>query len=388
MSAQRPAFVLRSAGAAALALLLTCSNLGSGDLPAPWSHQPPLAMLPPLEHPDGSRQPDPQRPADGAEARPRTERHRLVDLNFDWDARAEFNLVAARIEIDAGALRLPRPPGRMMREVIGAMLRSADAIASGTPDGAHARDDSPALDPLDRAAPRGALPAPAGGGLGLFTSPAANLYIGLGWYDAATDDGVGSGRRGPKTVHEEELSDEHVLIGEAGLTWALGGARRAGLGRIAAGGWYHAGEFDRHYLGEKERLGGVYILLEQQLWRPTTMASELRGMSFFLQLGREEDLRAAPSPQQSLSAGLAWRGALAGRDADSAGISLWLDQPVNPLHPGDESDRAAVELFYRIQVTPAFTLRPDLQILLEDPGARADDEPPGVVASFRAQIAF
>jgi hypothetical protein len=331
----------------------------------------------------------------------RSQRFRLVSLNLAWDAVAEFDLNPAPVDLSCVAMLAPLQPERLSRAELKAMLLNhalegqPDGRVGGAADVVAPRSRAPDLSSVHApAAPAADLRAAGDRGvIGLFAAPISNLYVGLAWYDSATDDGVASHRRGPKTWRDAELSDEHMVIGEAGIQWSLPGDGDAGSGRIAAGGWYHAEEFDRHYLGEDEHVGGYYLMFEQQLWRPTARLDEPRGMSLFVQVGRVEDLLADPDPQERIGAGLAWRGAVAGRDADAAGISLWLEQPpifgAAAVRAGSEDDRAAVELFYRIQVTPAFSLRPDLQFILDDLGAPANDGlGTDIVAAIRAQIAF
>lgn len=84
--------------------------------------------------------------------------------------------------------------------------------------------------------------------------------------------------------------------------------------------------------------------------------------------------------------GAQWTGALPGRDDDVAGLMA------SYVHFSDEpgagfidDGELAVELFYKAQVTPWFSLKPDLQYIANPGGIGLDD---AWVGTLRAELAF
>jgi porin len=84
-----------------------------------------------------------------------------------------------------------------------------------------------------------------------------------------------------------------------------------------------------------------------------------------------------------LGAGVAWTGAIDGRDADVVGLGVsWVHFSDDAGFDGDSE--TAIEAFYRVQLSPYFSVKPDLQYI-HDPSGSEDD---ALVASVRLELTF
>lgn len=228
-------------------------------------------------------------------------------------------------------------------------------------------------------------PEPSTGAL-LFVAPLQQWYIGAGFFDGSLSAGKATGRLGPKPLFE---GDEFYWIGETGVTWTAiaDSGRWWGAGRVAAGAWHHTGEFARFDGGTDDNTSGAYATLEQQLLRRSDNADDdnfARGLFTFLQLGYgEEEVNPAA---HHVGVGIACKGTFEGRDSDGAGIHFsWID-----LSDADgasfQDDETLIELMYKFQVTPAISVRPDLQFIFNPSGAPDVDD--AVVGAIRIEITF
>lgn len=223
-------------------------------------------------------------------------------------------------------------------------------------------------------------------GVNLFIYPTSCCYLGLGAYDGAGPaDGVPTGSRGPATFFSDSKSDDWFLIGEGGFTWDCCCGCPHG-GRCAAGVWHHTGRFDEFDGSTKDGTTGFYLMAEQTLWKPADCADDEdpRGVAAYLRYGwADADVSEA---HQHLGGGVALTGTFAGRDADAAGVYLsWVDLSDEP-GAGFERDESSIEAYYKIQLTPAVFIQPDLQYFI-DPSGR-DDIDDALVGSVRVQVTF
>lgn len=211
--------------------------------------------------------------------------------------------------------------------------------------------------------------------------PTESSFVSLGVFDgAATVDGVRTGTRGPSTFFSDDLSDDYFLIAEGGLDWEFSGAR---AGRFSLGAWHHTGKFDTFDGGTQSGATGFYALAEQRLWTRDLVAEDSdRGVYAFGQFGwADKDVSEA---EIHLGAGLSTLGTFRTRDDDSAGVYLsWVKLNRDA---GFTDDEFVVELFYRAMVTPAVSLTPDLQIIVNPGGDSGVDT--AIVASIRLEIVF
>lgn len=218
----------------------------------------------------------------------------------------------------------------------------------------------------------------------VFVYPTQQLYLGFGFYDGATAvDGVPTGRRGPKTFFDDELSNDHFLIGEGGFTWeTLAGC---GPGRFAVGGWHHTGTFDTFGGETDEGTEGLYVLLETHLGNPPPFgANEEQGVSAFFQYGYADE--SVSEVKHHVAAGVSAVGAFPGRDDDVAGayVSYVALSDANGAGLGDHE--TVLELFYKFQITPFISVQPDLQILVNPSGR--DDIDDTIIGAVRLELTF
>lgn len=215
-----------------------------------------------------------------------------------------------------------------------------------------------------------------------FVYPTEKWYIGAGFFDGAAGDGVNTGGRGPATFLSDDLSDDSYAVGETGVTFDLGFVKDL---RLAAGVWYHDGDFARWDGGTDSGTIGFYVVSEGVLWqRDGGNEEDERGLSAFVRYGHADD--EVFEIGNALSGGLSLRGTFEGRDYDSAGVWVgWADLSDEP-GAGFAGDEIALEVYYRVSVTPFVHIVPDLQFVF-DPSGR-DDIGDAVVASLRVTIDF
>lgn len=174
------------------------------------------------------------------------------------------------------------------------------------------------------------------------------------------------------------------VIGEGGVAWTCEG--HALPGSIAIGGWHHTGTFDRFDGGSESGTRGIYFVINQTLWQPDGIeVDDARGLAGFLQHGLADGDVSEVS--QHVGAGLTWTGTFPNRDADVAGIGVSWVEFTDSLAAGfDESGEIIVETFYKIQVTPFFSIKPDVQYVHQPGGDEALDD--ALVAGVRCVIDF
>jgi porin len=165
-------------------------------------------------------------------------------------------------------------------------------------------------------------------------------------------------------------------------------------GTVKLGAWLHAGLFaDMRYSSQGGSLAvsgaqplqhrsnfAVYGVIDQMLWRADGGGD--RGLNFFLRAS------AAPIDRNPISfnfdTGLTFKGPIASRLDDMVSVGLAFGR-VSPQAAGREldlvavtgrpmpiRDHEAIELTYLAQLTPNWSLQPDVQYIIH-PGAHAPD---------------
>jgi porin len=224
-------------------------------------------------------------------------------------------------------------------------------------------------------------PDPAVGALG-FIYPDDGWYLGAGIFDGAGQRGVRTGSQGPATVFGPP--GDAFLVGEAGARWDLGPARLPG--RLGAGVWHHTGDFAGFDSRTRSGTTGTYLVLDQQLWlaEPDDPAGR-RGLAAFLQRAWADD---AVSPiAMHVGAGLTWTGPLPARADDVLGLGFTYVHLSDASGAGFGCDyECAIECFYRLSLTPAIHLQPDIQYILHSGGV--PDRPDALVATLRVVVEF
>ena len=208
-------------------------------------------------------------------------------------------------------------------------------------------------------------------GVVLSWSPSGALALTGGIFDGANAvDGVRTGTRGPSSFFSDRLSDDYFGIVEANLRWSQG---RAGVGV-----WHHTGDFERFAGGTKSGTTGFYALAEHRVWSP----DEGRGVDLFAQFGWADDAVSEVSWQ--LGAGAVWVGPCATRSEDALGV--YASHAVLSSAAGFDRDETVFEVFYRWQLTPWATIKPDIQYILHPGGDAGTDD--ALVAGVRFEVSF
>jgi len=215
----------------------------------------------------------------------------------------------------------------------------------------------------------------------VFIYPTDGFYAGAGLYDGSLNEGVPTGSRGPKTFFQDPA--DLFVISEAGVTWGGNGGDLPG--RFAAGGWWHNGTFTRFDGSTDEETGGFYLVFDQTLWLENPDdADDEQGIGLFLQYGyADADVSMI---EHHGGGGLAWTGPIDGRDDEVLGIgvsTVWFsDEPGAGLTDDTET---AIELFYKAQVLPWVSVKPDLQYITNPGGIGLDD---AIVGTLRVEANF
>lgn len=215
----------------------------------------------------------------------------------------------------------------------------------------------------------------------LQVSPWERVYGSVGLFDGATAvDGIRTGGRGPDTFFSDDRSDDWFIIGEVGVGWEAGSGR---TGRIAGGVWRHTGEFETFGGELDDGTQGAYVVAEQRVWaRDGEDAESDRGLYVFGQLGfADADVSEA---EAHAGGGVSLLGTFEGRADDAAGVYVsWVDlsEPA-----GFSEDETAVEVFYRLQLTPWVSVKPDLQVIANPGGDRSLDT--ALVGTLRLEVVF
>jgi carbohydrate-selective porin OprB len=205
-------------------------------------------------------------------------------------------------------------------------------------------------------------------GINLFTYPTENLYVGFGAYDGAGQRGVSTGSRGPATFFHG--LNKLFYVGEVGGKWTIPGFQLPG--RLGIGGWHYNGSVERFDGGKISGSAGFYLVLDQMIWRAKPLAlteEQPKGIGMFFQYGFAD--AAVSEIKRHLGTGLVWRGPLPGREDDALGWGLTSVRLSDAAGAGfDKNYEVTVESFYKIQITPWVSAKPNLQYIINPSGAR------------------
>lgn len=240
------------------------------------------------------------------------------------------------------------------------------------------------------------FPEPATGLAGFFDI-APWLYVGAGVFDGAAGDGFRTGGSGPATFFSDDESSDWFIIAETGARWdALDGNAQGawlGRGRAAFGAWTQTGTLERFDGATQSSTRGFYLLAEQQIWASQGGASPEpdadpagadRGLWFFFQVGVADDEIADVG--KHFGVGLSLLGTFPDRQDDAAGVYFtWADLSDDP-GAGFDADESVLECFYRLQLTPWISVKPDLQVIWNPGGDSSIDTT--VVGGLRFEIVF
>jgi porin len=203
-------------------------------------------------------------------------------------------------------------------------------------------------------------------GANAYYLPKTGLYAGAGVYDGALQDHINVGERGPATLFDG--TDDFFLIGEVGAKWTGNFPGRGGVGVWDATGTQH-----RFNGGSDDGTQGFYAVLDQTLWRSNPAdIKDQRGISFFAQYGYAD-----PSVslfEQHIGGGVIWTGPLPKRDMDIVGAGVtYVDFTSARGGRMPEKSETIVEGFYKIALTPFFSVKPDVEYVHNPDGRSHDD---------------
>ena len=134
---------------------------------------------------------------------------------------------------------------------------------------------------------------------------------------------------------------------------------------------------------EDDGTHGYYIAWDQELFKERRDdPDDGQGVGVFLQYGRsDEDVIEA---ETYLGGGLQWTGAIPGRDADIFGLGVFHADFSDALD-FEKGSETVFEFFYRAEITPWFSVKPDLQYIVH-PGGRAVSD--ALAVGIRTELAY
>lgn len=193
----------------------------------------------------------------------------------------------------------------------------------------------------------------------LFVYPVENFYVGGAIYGDSIKETSHHGFHSP------------FYIAEIGTTLPL--SEKLGPLRVAAGAYYDTGKQDRFDGGTQNKASGFYALAEQQLWRENPDDKEdTQGVSVFAQYGFGDDKVSAC--EHHLGLGVSAQGLLPARDSDVTGLYWSMVKTSRATGSGFDADESAFEFFYKFEVTPAVSLKPDVQWIANPGGVKSADD--------------
>jgi porin len=198
-----------------------------------------------------------------------------------------------------------------------------------------------------------------------FASPDPRIGFGAGVYDGSGLDGVRTGSRGPSTVFD----GRHFVIGQVDGHW---GATPPGArpGTLSLGGWAHTDAPRIDDERSRATTGGLYLVLDQVLWRPAGAESAHGGIGSFLQYGHA-DGRFSDFVDH-VGGGLTWHGPeWLAEDVIGLGLS-WVRLTGEDAADFEGRTELVVETFYRFEVGPWLVVKPDVQYI-HQPSGRDED---------------
>lgn len=218
-------------------------------------------------------------------------------------------------------------------------------------------------------------------GFTLFTYPTESLYAGIGVFDGSGQEGITTGSRGPSTVFGGP--GDLFYIAEVGVMWSNDDQTLEG--RLGGGVWFHDGDFTTFAATTDDHATGFYLVFDQMLWRENPGDDDdAQGLACFFQYGYADEQ--VSSVAHHFGGGVTWTGLIPDRNEDVLGLGVSAAILSDEAGAGfTDTAETAVELFYRIQLTPYLSVKPDLQYIANPGGAGADD---ALAATVRVELSF
>ena len=216
-------------------------------------------------------------------------------------------------------------------------------------------------------------------GVNLFYTPGKLFYAGIAAYDANQKDHFLDFSGNPNSVQPSLTGT--LWIGETGLTWShLSGS--GDDGNLRFGIWKHTGQFNRTDDNSSVHgADGLYIIMNQTLWKPASDKDTDRGLRMFLEYGRSNK-EVAPI-YLHYGGGLLWTGMSKKRPDDKIGITSQYSRISS--QPGlNWNYEQTIESFYKISIASWISLIPDVQYIIH-PGGKYSNS---LVGTLQLELTF
>ncbi len=224
-----------------------------------------------------------------------------------------------------------------------------------------------------------------GMGIQAFFEPKCGWYLGAGVFDGSGARGIHTGSYGP--VHFFDDVNDLFFIAETGQRFKLLCHDVHLPGKIALGGWWDTNRFPRlDGAGTQDGNGGVYLTEDQVLWKPSD--DDLQSLAWTFSIGWCDS--AVNFIDGNLLGGLVWTGPLPMRKIDELGLGATAAHFATAAMTRQNYE-LSVELFYRIRFTPAISLKPDIQYIINPTGQAVPPDPVrnnALVATLRLEVSF
>jgi porin len=203
--------------------------------------------------------------------------------------------------------------------------------------------------------PMPTFPAPAVG-TAVFFQPVSAFSLGFGFYDGDPE--------------VETPGIETFFHGSGGYFFVLEPTWEAHFGKengyevdYRLGLWYHTGEFPatgkntdaETFTGNY----GLYVLLDQMVYRRGTDGRDDQGLSLFFQAGWAPNDRNQVT--QYMGAGLAYQGIFPSRRHDILGVGVNYSLLLGSGADDGSAGLVNAEIFYKAELTPWISVQPDVQ---------------------------
>jgi porin len=218
--------------------------------------------------------------------------------------------------------------------------------------------------------------------INVFFDPAPDIYAGVGVYDGGFQEGRRTGTGGFRSILDD--SSDLFLISEFGGSWK--GPDKEHPGSVSVGMWYHNGTFDRFDGINESGTSGFYFVMNQRLTlNDTVIKEEVQTVDAFFQYGFADE--AVSDIKHHIGGGLVWNGPLQERKKDNFGMgATWVDFSNESGAEFSDAFELSYELFYKFLITENFSLKPDIQYIVNPGGDGTAGD--ATVATLRLELNF
>jgi len=217
-------------------------------------------------------------------------------------------------------------------------------------------------------------------GANAFIYPTRNWYLGVGIYDGSAQNGRLTGSYGPAGLWHDDSS--LFSIAEVGYRWVC--ADNTLPGHVGVGVTYHSGDFEKANGDIQSGASSFYVVLDQKIWHKKFYdKGNEQGVYAFGQYGHAD--KDVSEVSDHVGAGVMWIGPYDKMYPDIVGLGVQTVK-FNDDFGFTENYETNIELFYSYQVTPYFSVKPDLQYIMNPGGDETIDD--ALMATIRVTLAF